>query len=146
MKIPLYTQNDIAPLQRKYAQARLICIASLIVLGLIFTWASLTETSGSVVRWCIQALPVLLFIPGCVRGHYRTYSWLCFVVLFYFTGFVVSAMTPNSDALDIVGVVVTAVLFCAAMMGSRWRQHSLLAVEQNTTLPHPPKPATKGLS
>lgn len=131
MKIPQYQASDIQPLQRKYASARYVCIGSLLALAAIFSWANLTEASGSWVRWVIQATPLLLFIPGCVRGHYRTYSWLCFVVLFYFSGFVVSAMSPKADLLDFVGVLICVALFCAAMMGSRWRQHSLLAVRQN---------------
>lgn len=134
MKIPQYQAKDIAPLKRKYLVARSICLTALLLLGALFTWANLTEVSGSWVRWCIQTAPLLLFIPGCWRGHYRTYSWLCFVVLFYFTGFVVQAMSPAAVWLDSLGVVLTLVLFCAAMMGSRWRQHSLLALRQN---PHP---------
>ncbi|MBU2887393.1 DUF2069 domain-containing protein [Gilvimarinus agarilyticus] len=131
MKIPQYEAHDIAPLTRKYHIARLVCLCSLCLLSALFTWVNLTEANGSWVRWSIQTLPLALFIPGCFRGHYRTYSWLCFVVLFYFMGFVVNAMSPTASVLDYLGVLVTVVVFCAAMMGSRWRQHSLLAARQN---------------
>lgn len=133
MKIPQYTAADIAPLTRRYTLGRNISLACLIALCLIFTWVNLREDTGSWVRWCLQTLPLALFIPGCLRGHFRTYSWLCFVVLFYFTGCVVALMGPSGHWLDAVGVALTSVLFCSAMMTSRWRQHSNLARQQAAT-------------
>lgn len=135
MKTPDYSAADVQPLQRRYRLAQQLCIALLALLVAMFSWANLTETTGSWPRWLVQALPLALFIPGCWRGHFRTFSWLCFVVLFYFTAFVVSAMGPDVQISDIVGVIATVVLFCSAMMASRWRQHSRLALQQNPGTP-----------
>ncbi|UTF60357.1 DUF2069 domain-containing protein [Gilvimarinus sp. DA14] len=132
MKTPQYTAADIAPLTRRYQMGRTLSLICLVGLCLLFSWVNFTESSGSWVRWAIQTLPLALFIPGCFRGHYRTYSWLCFLTLFYFCGFVVTAMAPKASVIDYLGVGLTVVLFCAAMMTSRWRQHANLAHQQTS--------------
>ncbi len=130
MKTPVYHAADIAPLQRKYQRGRALSVISLIGLCVLFSWINYSEANGSWARWAIQTLPLALFIPGCLRGHFRTYSWLCFLTLFYFCGFVVTAMAPEASIIDYTGVTLTVILFCAAMMASRWRQHASLAQQQ----------------
>lgn len=39
-------------------------------------------------------LPVLAFLPAVVRGDPRQLTWLCFILMFYFCGFVVQAFYP----------------------------------------------------
>lgn len=72
----------------------------------------------------LQWLPLLLFVPGLIaRTNHRTYSWLCFVVLIYFTGFVVEVGSPLGQWSDWVGLTLSVLLFCFAMMTSRYMQH-----------------------
>lgn len=131
MKLPQYTAADIAPLTQSYQVARWITLGSLIGLLAVFCLSNSIEPQGSLFRVSVQSIPLLLFIPGVWIGHHRTYSWLCFVILFYFTAFVVEAMSPFATLADYLATGLTVVLFLAAMMASRWRQHSRLATQQN---------------
>lgn len=134
MKTPQYTTDDIVPLERRYHRARALSAFAIIALCVLFCWANLTEATGSWVRLAVQTLPLALFLPGIWRDHHRTYSWLCFVVLFYFTALVVAAMGPQSHWADYLGVTLSVVLFCTAMMASRWCQHARLARDQNASI------------
>ncbi|WP_339897044.1 DUF2069 domain-containing protein [uncultured Gilvimarinus sp.] len=131
MKIPEYSAADVAPLTRRYQQGRLITLACLLSLIALFCFSNLFEPSGSIFRALVQCVPLALFIPGIWIGHHRTYSWLCFVILFYFTAFVVEAMSPFGNLVDYLATALSVILFLAAMMSSRWRQHSRLALSQN---------------
>lgn len=75
----------------------------------------------------IQLVPLLIFVPGMLAKHYRTYSWLCFVVLFYFIVGVTNVMSPLADVYGWVTLLASVVLFNAAMMTSRWLQHVAIA-------------------
>src|SRR5690554_2381558 len=97
----------------------------------LFTLVNITSERGSLTLWLVQSLPLLLFVPGLLKHYYRTYSWLCFVLLFYFTAFTVDAMSPLRDWADYLGVSLSVIMFISAMLASRWRQHQLLAIQQN---------------
>lgn len=131
MKIPQYSATDIGPLTHRYQVARWITLSCLLALLMLFCVSNVIEPKGSLFRVLVQSVPLLLFIPGIWIGHHRTYSWLCFVILFYFTAFVVEAMSPFANLSDYLATALTVVLFPAAMMASRWRQHSHLATSQN---------------
>ncbi|MBB3167805.1 DUF2069 domain-containing protein [Simiduia aestuariiviva] len=84
-------------------------------------------------RWStllIQLLPLVIFVPGMLAKHYRTYSWLCFVVLFYFIVGVTNVMSPLADVHGWVTLVASTVLFNTAMMTSRWLQYAAIATAQ----------------
>ncbi len=131
MKIPQYSRDDIAPLTRRYRLSFALVAACLLLFVALFTAANITSPRGSLTLWLVQCLPLLMFVPGLVKHYYRTYSWLCFVLLFYFTAFTVDAMSPLRDWVDYLGVGLSVVMFISAMMASRWRQHQLLAIRQN---------------
>ena len=131
MKIPQYTRDDIAPLTQKFTLAHLFVVGCMVSLVVVFTWANLVREQSSLLLWLVQCVPLLIFIPGLISKHYRAYSWLCFVILFYFTAAVVEAMSPFRQITDYFLVALSVILFCAAMMASRWRQHQLLAIRQN---------------
>ncbi|UTA46699.1 DUF2069 domain-containing protein [Simiduia sp. 21SJ11W-1] len=78
----------------------------------------------------IQLVPLLIFVPGMLAKHYRTYSWLCFVVLFYFIVGVTNVMSPLADVYGWVTLLASVVLFNAAMMTSRWLQYAGKALTQ----------------
>mgnify|MGYP000628015196 CR=1 FL=1 len=110
-------------LYRNMRIARAISIASYTALLVLFVYYNLTSERGSVTLWVVQSLPLLIFVPGLVLQRYRTYSWLCFVVLLYFTHSVVNVMSPVIHWTDVVELVLSVTLFIGAMMTSRWLQH-----------------------
>ena len=72
------TQNGAVPLLRALALAGM----GLLVLATVF--AALYTTDSSVGSWTmllIMSLPLLLPVPGMVRGHRRTYAWATLCLL-----------------------------------------------------------------
>lgn len=109
-----------------------ITTTSLLLLVVIFTWLNLQQDSGSWIRWAVQCLPLLMFLPGVVINRYhRVYSWLCFVVVLYMipaiTQVVMSlgfrgAETPDSHWTDWLILLLVFTLFFGATFTSRWLQ------------------------
>ncbi|MEO0443954.1 MAG: DUF2069 domain-containing protein [Pseudomonadota bacterium] len=69
--------------------------------------------------WLIQSLPLILLLPGLIQKHYRSYSWLCFIMLMYFTNYVVQVYSPSRGLMDYMGLVLTVIIFIASMYASR---------------------------
>lgn len=82
--------------------------------------------------WVIWVVPLLVFLPGLVRGGWKSYLWLCFVVLVYFMVTVSELFGPKREIADVFELVLIVVLFVAAMMYARWRKRELAgaAVEE----------------
>lgn len=111
-------------------------------LVLIFTWINLTEESGSPIRWIIQCVPLLIFLPGLLRESHRSYSWLCFVVLLYFIPSVTqvvmtlgyrNAEQPAGHWTDGPILLLTIILFFAAALTSRWLQQWQLQTQNEVS-------------
>lgn len=66
--------------------------------------------------------PLLLFVPGMIRRSHRSFSYLCFVALLYFTVIVTNLFKPDRSWLDAVALAAVMILFVAAMLCSRWLQ------------------------
>lgn len=75
--------------------------------------------------WVIWIGPLLVFLPGLVRGTWKTYLWLCFVLLIYFMVVVSNLFGPRAGPSDWLQLVLICVLFNTAMFYSRWRQREL---------------------
>ena len=123
-KKPLVISDAEATLiHRKLRVARtlfLICYAALL---LLFCLLNIFSADGSFKLWLVQCVPLLIFIPGLVQQRYRTYSWICFVILPYFTWSVVNVMSPLIRWHDIAVLVLSVIIFITAMMASRWLQY-----------------------
>jgi uncharacterized membrane protein len=89
-------------------------------------------TPGSLL--IIGTLPLLLMLPGMARENYKSLSMLCFVTLFYFTVTVLNLWSPAANLIDWFSVTLIAILFCAAMMFSRWKQYDLAARQSQTSI------------
>lgn len=113
--------------QRKlyFSQASFYLLYSGLVLFLV-SWNIFR--SGGTPLWTIlviQLLPLLAFLPGIIKKHYRTYSWLCFVLLFYFIRAVEGVFMSNANAMDWLFLLLVVALFINSMLCSRWLQRSL---------------------
>lgn len=115
---------DEAPrLYRKLSVARAIALASYVALLLLFTSTNIIQPEGGLTLWLLQSVPLLILAPGLMKQRYRTYSWLCFVILLYFTWSVTNVMSPLGFWRDWLVVILSVILFVSAMMASRWLQH-----------------------
>ena len=69
----------------------------------------------------IELAPLALLAPGMLLGKARAYAWACFVVNLYFIKGVLAAFDPARSLLGWIEVLLSASLFCAALMYTRWR-------------------------
>lgn len=129
-KTILIGDADAVPLYRKLCYGRAIFLASYVALLMLFTSLNIIFPDGGIKLWLVQCVPLLIFVPGLYQQRHRTYSWICFVILPYFTWSVVNAMSPLIRWSDIVVVSLTVIIFISAMMVSRWQQYWQLYLHQ----------------
>lgn len=77
---------------------------------------------GSILLWVIQTVPLLLVLPGLIKQRYRSYLWLCFILLLYITSSIVDLVMPARGWQNGVMAVLSLILFFSAMMSSRWHR------------------------
>lgn len=63
----------------------------------------------------IKLIPLLLFAVPVFRADNRGIIWMSFVVIFYFTRFVVSAWLSEGAAVPVALSILTFLLFTVAM-------------------------------
>ena len=73
----------------------------------------------------IQALPLLVFMPGVARDNLRSVIWLTFVLLGYFVWAVLAAFARTDDPLAQLGVALIVALFAVAALYIRFRGQEL---------------------
>ena len=100
------------------------CNSSLLaaLLALFLYWNIFRESGFSAAVLLFQTLPLVALLPGLWRLAYRSYSWLCFVLLFYFIFAVQRVFLSNSHASDFIFLALTVSLFITSMVASRWLQ------------------------
>lgn len=81
----------------------------------------------SVVILVIQLALLLAFLPGILRKNLRSHIWLTFVLLGFFMASVSVAFACQSF-LTVSEVMLTSVLFIAAMLYVRWHSMALKQV------------------
>ena len=67
----------------------------------------------------LQLAPLALLLPGLIGKHYRSFSWLCFLMLLYFSSYVVQVYAASRSTLDMAGLLLSILIFIAAMFTSR---------------------------
>ena len=70
----------------------------------------------------LQTLPLLALLPSLLKHHYRSYSWLCFILLLYFIVAVMEVSASNATLSDNVFLCITCFLFISSMLCSRYAQ------------------------
>lgn len=73
------------------------------------------------IMWAIHAMPLMLFLPGMLRSSYRSFAWLCFVVLIYFTADVDTLMVGPPSIYAWPSLILVVVLFIASVCFIRWQ-------------------------
>lgn len=118
------------PLYSRFRTARICTLACYMALLLLITGLNVIRPDGSVLHWLVQALPLLIVMPGMLYNHYRSYSWLCFVILIYFTAYVVEVLSPLYIWTDAIALALSVGIFVSAMMTSRWLQRLQIAAQE----------------
>ncbi|WP_439136284.1 DUF2069 domain-containing protein [Pseudomaricurvus sp.] len=108
--------------QPPLALSKGLSLASLFGLIALYIATSLLEEK---IYWTLLIAPCLsliIFVPGILRNHARSYDWLCFVILIHFVVGVTNSMSPTAAWNDYLQTALTVILFISAMMASRWQK------------------------
>ena len=84
------------------------------------TWQISRPGGPSYLFWFVQLFPLLILLPGMLKGYPKTYIWLCFVLLAYFIKGVDGIISPARAWIDYVVLAGSVLMFTSAMMTSRW--------------------------
>lgn len=133
------TYKPIHHLPQKLRYGKIVTWSMLAALPLLFAYWSLGREEGAFTIWCVQSLPLLAIAPGIYKQLYRSYSWLCFLLLFYFILAVERALISTSSWSDYVFLALVVGLFISSMMTSRWlqrtqKQHLIEPKESDTNV------------
>lgn len=109
-------------IKRKLHIARRLNWICYLGLMLLFAAWNLFLPGGSIKLWILQSLPLLLVLPGMLKRNYRSYLWLCFILLIYITASIVDVMLPTRGWQHGVLLLLSLTLFFSAMMTSRWQR------------------------
>ncbi|WP_460226278.1 DUF2069 domain-containing protein [Aurantivibrio infirmus] len=116
-------QPNVLPQPAKLIYSRTLTWLAYIALVALFTSINVTRDNGSIARWLIQCLPLLIFLPGLIKQSHRAHSWVCFLTVFYFIPGVTNTMSPTGTWADIVLLASSCILFIGAAFTSRWLQY-----------------------
>lgn len=114
------------PTNLKLRIARTLTHSSYFLMLLALTINAWLQNAPLVI-YVISLLPLMIFIPGMLRSNPRTLIWVCFVILMYFAVAVDNLAGPAPHPMDIVELILTIILFNAAMLFARWRQQEINA-------------------
>ena len=113
----------------KALSARRVALFSLAALVLLLTvnvfGITRLEVQSRAVLWAISILPLLLLLPGILRGAWKSYAWMCFALLVYFQVFVTEVFRKPRDPVTLGLLVAVVLLFAAAMVFVRLRRKEL---------------------
>ena len=98
----------------------LLAVLSLQVFGI-----ATVEPATRGFLWVIWVGPLVVFLPGLLRGTWKSYIWLCFVLLVYFMGTVSGLAAPPNAAGEWLQLVLVCLVFTSAMFYARWRHREL---------------------
>jgi uncharacterized membrane protein len=82
----------------------------------------LPEGSSPWVIGSVKLFPLLIVLPGMLKDSLRAHTWLCFIVLFYFTQAVVEAFLSKAASLDLFITLLTVAIFLSAMFYIKWER------------------------
>ena len=120
-------------MQKNYLLSKYIILACYGLMLVLFLFWFATRPSGlNFTVLAIQVIPVFAFLPGIAANHYRSYSWLCFILLFYFIKGVEGALVSTASISDLIFLLLSVVMFCSSMMASRWCQRLFKQSNPNT--------------
>lgn len=100
-----------------------------LLITLMVYWNLVRSSGFSLAVLAIQVGPLLALIPGIILKRYRSYNWLCFLLLFYFIFAVERVFTSVRTPSDFVFLTLIVLLFISSMMTSRWLQRLQKGVE-----------------
>lgn len=81
----------------------------------------------------IWFLPLVVFVPGMLRDHLRSFAWLSFVTLLYFVSGVQRVFAEPSSPRALVELGSVIALFLCSMLYIRERGREVRAVRERVS-------------
>lgn len=113
--------TDISLLKTQADQLQRYCWYGMLALLVWMAVETLTQglsLPAALLLWLLQALGVLVFMPGIRAGRPRSAVWFAFTLLFYLVSAVLGSFAPGLngqlsmvESLLIIGVFVLAIRF-----------------------------------
>ncbi|MCP5160202.1 MAG: DUF2069 domain-containing protein [Hahellaceae bacterium] len=72
----------------------------------------------------VKFIPLLIVLPGMLMNSLKSYIWLCFIVLFYFTESTVQAWLSQGEVIPTTMAIASVVMFISAMYYVRWQRQN----------------------
>lgn len=69
----------------------------------------------------IELVPLLLLVPGMLKGSPRGHSFTCYVVNLYLIKGALAAYDPNRQVFGLLEIAASVAVFCSSMLYVRWR-------------------------
>ena len=113
------------PAKRHRSIAQISCCCCYLLLLFLLITTNIINPDVSIILLLFQSLPLLVVLPGIYRNRYQAYSWLCFIILMYFTAYVVEVGSPLREWTDYLGLTLSILIFVSAMFTSRQLQRSI---------------------
>lgn len=103
------------------AHAVALILYALILALLVLTtfWPAPVEGASIWVLLSVKLVPLLVFAPGLLRARSKTYQWLCFVILIYFTDAIMRAYLTGYQWPPTLMAALCAGLFIFAIIRIR---------------------------
>ena len=97
---------------------------TLVLLMLIITSLPGQTPEGASIGFIltIKLLPLLIILPGLMKSYLRSFVWLCFIILFYFTRAVVDSFLSLGSGIDLFITFLTVSTFISAMLYINWQK------------------------
>ena len=73
----------------------------------------------------LQCLPLLILLPGMLQGHYRSFSWFCFMLLLYFIWGVEGVFRSDAGWIQWAYLMLICALYIGAILCGRYSQRKL---------------------
>lgn len=102
-----------------HAIALSLYLAILALLILTTFWPEPVEGASVALMLTIKLVPLLLLMPGLLKGRNKTYQWLCFVILIYFTDGILRAYLSGFEWPPTLMAGLTTALFVTAIVKIR---------------------------
>jgi uncharacterized membrane protein len=113
------------PFDKRLALTTTLCLFAYFALLLLFFFKTVALPIGgrspNITMWVIHALPLLMFLPGMLRGNYRSYTWLAFMILMYFLLSVEGVFAPEPSHYHSLSLVLVVVIFTTCVLIIRWK-------------------------
>lgn len=94
-------------------------LLALLIINLVVT--HLIDGINPLFRIAVSCFPLIILVPGLLKGRRRSASLLCFALLLYFIVFVSALGVPGNLVSEIISTTLTTLLFTSSMMFSTWQ-------------------------